>query len=102
MVPVAVLVVAFVPFLHHLLRPTRRGLWTAGTLFVGGAIALEMVSVWYHSVHGQENMVYVLIATAEEALEMLGATLALYGLLSHIPIDLPDVAWRIRVRKVRA
>lgn len=99
---VTVFVIAFSGFYRRLDRPTRRRLGAAGALFVSGAVGIEMIGGWYASGHGPDTMTFAFLATAEEALEMLGATLALYGLLSHIPIDLPDVAWRIRVRTVRA
>jgi hypothetical protein len=44
------------------------------------------------------GIVYILIATVEETLEMLGAALALHALLTYVPLALPEVAWRIRVR----
>jgi hypothetical protein len=67
-------------------------------MFVAGAIGFEVIGGAYASEHGQSDMVYALIASAEEALEMLGATFAFHALLAHIPLALPDVTWRIRVR----
>jgi hypothetical protein len=94
---VALFVAVFTPFLRHLPRPTRLGLLAAGALFVGGAIGVELLGGSYASGHGQGDMTFVLIATAEETLEMLGIAVLFYTLLAYIPIGLPDAAWRIRV-----
>jgi hypothetical protein len=93
--------IAFIGFYRRLDRPTRGRLGAAGALFVGGAVGVEMIGAWYASGHGAGTMTFALLAAAEEALEMLGATLALYGLLAHIASGLPDVEWRIRVGTVR-
>ena len=97
---VAVFGIAFLRFLRHLPRPTRRRLLAAGILFLSGAIGLELVGGSYSAVHGQLNMSYVLIATVEETLEMVGAAVLLYGLLAYIPVILPDTGWRLRVTAV--
>ena len=94
---VAVFAVAYLRFLRHLPRSTRRRMWTGGLLFVGGALGVELVGGSYSAVHGQLNMGFVLIATVEETLEMLGAAVILYGLLAYIPVILLDAGWRLRV-----
>lgn len=98
---VLVAVVSF-RFFRGLPGPTRRRLWAAGLVFVAGAIGFEVIGSAYASGHGQLDMVYVVIATVEETLEMLGSALALYAILAYIPVALPDLAWRIRVRTIRA
>jgi len=90
--------VASFRFFSKLPVPTRRRLRAAGLIFLVGAIGFEVIGGAYASDHGQSDMVYALIASAEEALEMLGAALAFHALLAHIPLALPDVTWRIRVR----
>jgi hypothetical protein len=97
MVAVAVFAVTFLRFLGHLPQLTRRRFWIAGLLFVGGVLGLEMVAGSYSVVHGTFNMTYVLIVTAEEALEMLGIVVLVYALLAYVPIGLTDAAWRLRI-----
>jgi hypothetical protein len=94
---VVVFAVAFLRFMRHLPRLTRRRLWTAGMLFFGGAIGLEMVGGWWFANHGELNPIYVVIVTVEETLEMLGVTLLVYALLAYIPVGLPDTNWRLRI-----
>jgi hypothetical protein len=97
---VALFGIALLRFLGHLPKPTRRRLLTAGILFVSGAIGFEMIGGAYKAAYGPLNMGYVLIVTAEETLEMVGASVFLYGLLAYIPAVLPDVVYRFRVTAV--
>jgi hypothetical protein len=93
---VTVFVVVFLPFLGRLPRSTRRGLWTAGFLFVSGAFGMEMFAARYVSPQ-VTNIAYVLSATVEETLEMLGIAVFLFTLLAYIPVGVPDVWWSARV-----
>ena len=97
---VAVFGIAFLRFLRHLPRPARRLLLAGGTLFLSGAIGLELIGGSYSAAYGELNMSYVLIATVEETLEMIGVAVLLYGLLTYISMTLPDAAWRLRVTAV--
>jgi hypothetical protein len=51
----------------------------------------------YSAVHGQLDFTYVLIATVEETIEMLGSAVLVYALLAYVPIGFPDAVWRLRV-----
>jgi hypothetical protein len=95
-VAVSVFVVIFLPFLGRLPRPTRRGLLTAGVLFVSGAIGMEMFTTTYVPLDGTD-IAYVLSATVEETLEMLGITVFLSTLLAYIPVGVPDARWTVWV-----
>ena len=92
---VTVFVVVFLPFLGRLPRSTRRGLWAAGVLFVSGAIGMEMLTGTFSLQTTDIN--YVLSATVEETLEMLGIAFFLSTLLAYIPVGLPDARWTVRV-----
>ena len=96
-VAVTVFVVVFLRFLSRLPRSTRRGLWTAGVLFVSGAIGMEMFGATFSL--QATDLTYVLSATVEETLEMLGIAVFLFTLLAYIPVGVPDVggvpgSWR--------
>jgi hypothetical protein len=93
---VALFGIAFVRFLGHLPSATRHRLTAAGILFVGGAIGVELVGGSYVAVHGKLDFTYVLIATVEESLEMLGSAVLIYALLAYVRVRLPDVVWRLR------
>lgn len=97
---VAVVGLAFLRFLRSLPRSTQRRLWTAGILFVIGAIGMELVGGWY-AANGSPDMGYVLIATVEESLEMLGAVVLVYALLAYIEESFRNTVWRFRVSDAR-
>ena len=92
---VLLLVVAYWRFLSDLPSPTRRLFLTAGFLYVGGALGVEIVSGWYMALYGRENMTYAMIATVEELLEMLGTVTFIYALMSYMSSHLGDVRVRM-------
>lgn len=71
---VAVFVLVYARFLWRLPRRIATLLVAAGVLYVGGALALEIVG----APHVGYNVPYVLLTSAEELLEMVGAALCLY------------------------
>jgi hypothetical protein len=82
-------------FIADLPAETRRGFLTAGTLFASGALGVEVVGNWYASLYGQQNMTYVLLATLEELLEMIGTVVFIHALLSYMGVHLKEI--RVRV-----
>jgi hypothetical protein len=60
---------------------TRTVMAAAGLLVVGGAVGMEMVEGGYVDVHGHKTLTYSLLANLEEALELVGQSLLVYGLL---------------------
>jgi hypothetical protein len=85
---------AYLRFVLALPRP--EGLLTilGGSLYLGGALGAEMVGSNQAWQHGMQDPAYMLIATAEEALEMLGLIVFGYALLRL----LSDQDGTIRVR----
>ncbi len=82
--PVVLVVgIGFIPFLLRLPRPTAVRLVVAGAVYVGGALGMEMVGGIARAA-GEPGIAYVLSATIEETLEMLGGLLALRTLLLHL------------------
>ncbi|NJR73904.1 MAG: hypothetical protein HC773_10060 [Scytonema sp. CRU_2_7] len=81
---VLIYLLVFLRFLAVLPAKTRRLFLIAGTVFVSGAIGTELVSGYYVELHGAGDMIYVMIATIEEFLEMVGIAIFTYALLSYI------------------
>ena len=71
---VAVVALAFIPFLLSLQRRLALMFIIAGVIYVGGAIIMELLSEDLDS----DSFAYVLAVALEEGLEMLGALLFLY------------------------
>ncbi|MBE9190402.1 hypothetical protein IQ230_08520 [Gloeocapsopsis crepidinum LEGE 06123] len=71
-------------FLRNLPSKTRQLILLAGTIFISGALGVEAVGGYYADLHGEQSMVYAMIAGIEEFLEMLGIIVFIYALLSYI------------------
>ncbi|MEX0604282.1 MAG: hypothetical protein WD623_11215 [Marinobacter sp.] len=82
---VAILIVGllYIPFLLRLPRRTAAIFIGAGTLFVGGAIGVEMIGGWYYESNGATS-IYGIIYTLEELMEKLGIATFIYGLLDYM------------------
>lgn len=80
---VALIVVAFIPFVRALDATTRRRLILAGVIYVGGALVMELPLGWWSEQRGGDTLGYALIDWVEETMEMIGATLAFVALLAH-------------------
>ncbi len=71
-------------FLFSLPSRTRNLYLIAGAVFVGGAIGVEMVSAFHAFSHGEKNLLYALIITFEEAMEMLGVIIFIHASLEYL------------------
>lgn len=87
-IPGAILVslagLAYLPFLLAQPGRTQIVFFTAGALFVGGALGMEMVGGYLLTQHGEASLAYIAAFTVEESLEILGATLFVTGLTGHL------------------
>jgi hypothetical protein len=92
---VAVFVLSYLRFLFHLPRRTAVLFVIAGTLYVGGAIGLELLGHARWNRLGDKDWIYYLYVTAEELSEMLGAVLFAYALLEYLGRS--GTAFQIRV-----
>ncbi len=83
---VAFLLVFAATYLRFFLRLPRRFqvlFALAEVLYVGGAVGGEMVGGWHIESHGAQNAAYILISSAEEAMEMAGVVVFIYALLLY-------------------
>lgn len=94
---VSICLLAFLRFLTHLPAKTRSLFLVAGTLFLAGAIGIEMVGGYYSYLYGQQNITYAIITTLEEFLEMLGIVVFIYALLSYISSYMKGVSLQINI-----
>ena len=75
---------AFVRFLVSLAVQTRSLFLIAGTMYVGGALGIELLESRHYYIYGHKDFSYMMLVTVEEGLEMLGVVVFLYALLSHL------------------
>ncbi|AFZ16499.1 hypothetical protein [Allocoleopsis franciscana] len=91
---------AFWGFLCILPKKTRRLFLVAGTIYVAGALGMEMINGYYVSLYGQQNMGYAILTTLEEFSEMVGIAVFIYALLSYMGLSM-DLDLSIRILKDR-
>lgn len=94
---VATCLLAYLKFLTDLPPKTRGMFLIAGTVYVGGAMGMELLGGYHTELYGLENMTYVLITTFEELLEMLGIVVFIYALLSYISSYMKGVLLRLQI-----
>jgi len=70
-------------FLATIRKTTRIRLLIAATLYLGGAIGVEMLGGWYVERNNQANVGYLLIVSLEEGLEMAGLIALFWTALRH-------------------
>ena len=79
-----VVAIAFLRFVLALDPGLRRQVVLAGALYVGGALGVELWGASYASVHGLDNVGFLLISTVEETLEMLGQIVLAHALMQSL------------------
>ena len=88
---------AYLKFLLHLPRKTRDCFLLAGSIYVGGALGMEMVSGYYADAVGQRNLMYGLRTSVEKIIEMVGVSVFIYALQSYIGSHLENIDWRLKI-----
>jgi len=81
---VALVGLAYLPFLFAQPGRTRLVFFLAGLLYVGGALGMELVGGKMLTLYGEESLAYRVAFSTEETMEILGATLFVAGLLGHL------------------
>ena len=71
-------------FARHLPYQSRFHFFSAAFFYIGGALIMEMIGSYIAEAQGQQHLVYALTATAEEAMEMIGIIIFIYGLLYYL------------------
>ena len=82
---------SYLQFLLHLPFKTRWNVILAATLYLGGAIGMELIGGRYADVNGMENLTYSMAATVEESLEMAGVIVFIYALLHYITDNYQEI-----------
>lgn len=87
-IPYALLVIGavsyFFKFVWNLPRRIRNLILMAGSVYVFGALGVEVVESYVFSQVGVDNLWYQFLVTAEESMEMLGVTIMCYALVDHL------------------
>jgi hypothetical protein len=91
----ALFLLRFLRFLKLLEPRTRAGFILAGTVYVAGAVGMEMAEAAYSSKYGN-GAVFHAITVLEEVFEMAGMLLFLQTLLTYVKKSIPSITFKIR------
>ncbi len=93
---VTIFLLGFRKFINALPPKTKRLFLTAGTVFVGGAIGMELLAGLHDEVYTYMNFTSAILISIEEFMEMMGIVIFIYALLSYISSDLKGLNLNIR------
>ncbi|WP_407556711.1 hypothetical protein [Winogradskyella sp. 4-2091] len=97
---VIILGIAYFKFMMRLPKRILKLFILAGVLFVSGAVGMEMLGGMHAEVHGEETITYALMFTFEEFLEMSGAAVFFYALISYIEMKFKSIQFNFGSEQV--
>ncbi len=77
----------FLGFLAHLPANVRKQFVLSGSIYVGGALGMELPLGYWTDIAGDNNFTYGVIDLIEESMELIGVSLFLYALVSCLGIQ---------------
>ncbi|MEW6401691.1 MAG: hypothetical protein AB1649_07825 [Chloroflexota bacterium] len=87
---VGVLALTFIRFFLHLDSRFKVLFFFSLALYFGGVLGGEMISGYFAESLGQKNFTYAVVASFEESIEMIGASLFTFSLLKYMRVFLHD------------
>jgi hypothetical protein len=62
-------------------RPGGRVVAAGAAVFIAGAVGIEVIGGWFSDIYGVGNVIYMALTGVEETMELVGAIIAMNGLL---------------------
>ena len=90
-----VIAVMYARFLLSLPPGTRRRFILAGIVFLSGAVGLEIVGGLIHEALGAGSIIFVVVESLEDLLEMVGILIFIHALMCHICTEFGELRLRI-------
>ncbi len=87
----------FLKFINALPPKTKRLFLTAGTVFIGGAIGMELLAGVHDELYTQKTFVTSVLTSIEEFMEMMGIVIFIYALLSYIRSEINGLNLKIKI-----
>ncbi len=88
----------FIRFLLSLPKITRLNFILSGSIYLLGAIGLELIGGSYYGSHGtKDTIVYAAFVTIEESLEMFGISFFIFSLLQYVQLAHRSLKLSVRV-----
>lgn len=84
----------FLRFLITLPSKTRTFFLISAVMYLGGAVGLELFEGLIAEKSGMGNLIYIILVTIEESLEMVGVIVFIWALLGYISDNYKDVEVR--------
>ena len=99
MVFTSILGLLYFRFIFSLPRKTTTLLVISAIVFLTGAVFLDMLGGKEAELHGYYSVMYTVLYTIEEFLEMLGVVLLIYTLLDYIEQQFGTLCFSLEVKK---
>ena len=94
----AIFLLTFRQFIQNLPAKTRTMFILAGSIYIGGAIGMEMVGGYVADTFGFNTFAYGMSARIEELLEILGILIFINQLLVYLQSQLTDIHFSLSFR----
>ncbi len=91
MLIIVLLVISYFKFLFNLPARLKKGILVSGGIYLCGLLAMELVGGYVLGMYGIQSLVYNVVVTIEESLEMAGLVLAIYTFLDYFKTDLRGI-----------
>ena len=91
---VVLVMLIYFRFVLNLPVSIRRLTVSAGTIYMAGAIGMEMIGGFHFELHGRD-LFLELAVLCEESLEMIGVLIFVYALTVYIDLELKSLYFRI-------
>ncbi|MBM3753186.1 MAG: hypothetical protein FJW38_04315 [Acidobacteria bacterium] len=94
MIFVTLAAILFSRFVYHLPGPIRSQMVTAGIVFLGGAVGVEMLGGEHFELWGPRNFTFAAYCAAEESMEMAGVLLYIRAILAQLRMSGENIRLR--------
>ncbi|WP_156087735.1 hypothetical protein [Lysobacter sp. Root667] len=74
----------FLRFLLRLPRRTAIAFVVSAAIYLGGALGVELIEGWWREAHGHKNLIYHVLVSLEEGMEMAGVIAFIHALLRYV------------------
>jgi hypothetical protein len=88
---VVIFAMFYIKFLLSLASRYRLMFATAGVIYIGGALGMELIGGLYLYGHGHDNLAYSMIVMVEESLEIAGVIIFVQALLGFLTNQYPKL-----------
>ncbi len=89
----------YIKFFLHFSARERFLFFLAGVIYVSGAFGFELINGYYSEIHGENNIIYTVLVTIEELLEMIGLLVLMHAQTSYLSSERKEIRIKISAEK---